>query len=64
MFWGSHPTPPFLVYRTSPPEARMIWRFLAWLTWPRWLWHGPYWLRSLNAWWLAHYGRIFYDRVK
>jgi excisionase family DNA binding protein len=24
MFWGSHPTPPFLVYRTSPPEAHMI----------------------------------------
>jgi excisionase family DNA binding protein len=24
MFWGSHLTPPFLVYRTSPPEAHMI----------------------------------------
>jgi excisionase family DNA binding protein len=25
--WGSHPTPPFLVYRTSPPEAHMIEQF-------------------------------------
>jgi excisionase family DNA binding protein len=24
MFWGSHLTPPFLVYRTSPPEAPLI----------------------------------------
>jgi excisionase family DNA binding protein len=24
MFWGSHPTPPFLVYRTRPTKAHMI----------------------------------------
>ena len=26
------------------------------LTFPRWLWHGPRWWRSLNAWWLIWWG--------
>jgi hypothetical protein len=26
---------------------------------PRWLWHGPLWWRSANAWWLREvWGRL------
>lgn len=32
---------------------------LAHATYPRWLYRGPYWWRSLNAWWLAWWGWLF-----
>jgi hypothetical protein len=36
-----------------------VWNWLGRATMPRWLYTGPYWWRSLNAWWLAWWGWAF-----
>ncbi len=41
------------------PKASLVY-LLGRLTFPRWLYRGPYWWRSLNAWWLSWWGWVFY----
>lgn len=37
-----------------------IWNLIATLTFPRGLYTGPHWWRSLNHWWLGWWGWAFF----